>query len=599
MRSLLPATLLVWTGAVAGAFPQTGWAGEHVLSLDREAVRQRIADIKAARPKEYKMTVAERTEQQHPPGSVVMIAEQSDKADHDSGSNEHDLVQLMHSTAISSGPPGKGDNSTKFTAAPAHNPRRCGLSWDHAAVYCGGSCTYQCAGGKLNCYTDLPDCDGTYPAGQCVGVSRGVSDAWCVTASKTIDGPFSYSQSFYDHCVCEDVPIGRDTKVEGHRATENASLLPERGQELVKAIINRAATYDGLPSCTWAPHTSCSNTSQYECLAGRKKGECSGDNWYYRETECTASCVHTALLSPAPYYAVWRSGPRALPFHKGQKLPHYVSKEAADTKSYTRPFEHPARVLMSTYCRSSQIAFVGVSLFSPKYEVKAQRLLKSCNKLGVCCKATEMRSDVFGPSAPEGSEAFRYKTIAIKPIFLLSQIEKTAEPVVYLDVDLEFHQFPKLFLPGSWPEGPRDVALFNFWANETNVTLRRTPNIGSAVCFFNRTYRAKKLLTAWAEAMQYGTNQRAPDDQVLDTLLVQGGWLRHVSLGWLPVSYLRTMPSYYRGVDPVIDHDRGTQPGVSGHSSTKPLLPKVIWQEPVDKKEILDIELPEAKALPQ
>ena len=146
MRSLLPATLLAWAGAVAGAFPQTGWAGEHVLSLDREAVRQRIADIKAARPKEYKMTVAERTEQQHPPGSVVMIAEQSDKADHDSGSNEHDLVQLMHSTAISSGPPGKVDNSTKFTAKPVHNPRRCGLSWDHAAVYCGGSCTYQCAG---------------------------------------------------------------------------------------------------------------------------------------------------------------------------------------------------------------------------------------------------------------------------------------------------------------------------------------------------------------------------------------------------------------------------------------------------------------------
>jgi len=598
MRSLVPATLLAWTGAVSGAWPQTSWAGGHVLSADKEAVRQRIAAIKAARPQEYKMSVAERTEQQHPPGSVFMIADPNDKADREAGSNEHDLVQLVHNTAISSGPPGKSDNSTKFTSAPAHNPRRCGLSWDHAAVYCGGSCTYQCAGGKLNCYTDLPDCDGTYPAGQCVGISRGVTDAWCVTASKTIDGPFSYSQSFYDHCVCEDVPIGRDTKIEGHRATENASLLPPRGQELVKAIIDRGKTYDGLPTCTWSPAKSCSNTSQYECLAGREKGKCSGSNWYYREAECSASCVHTALLNPAPYYAVWRSGPRALPFHKGDKLPHYVSKEAAASKAYTRPFEHPARVLMSTYCRSSQIAFVGVSLFSPKYEVKAQRLLKSCNKLGVCCKATEMRPDVFGPAAPEGSEAFRYKTIAIKPIFLLTQIEKTAEPVVYLDVDLEFHQFPKLFLPGSWPEGPRDVALFNFWANETNVTLRRTPNIGSAVCFFNRTYRAKKLLTAWAEAMQYKTNERAPDDQVLDTLLVQGGWLRHVSLGWLPVSYLRTMPSYYRAVDPVIDHDRGTQPGVSGHSSTKPLMPKVVWMEPVEKTEILDIEVPKGE-LPQ
>ena len=106
--------------------------------------------------------------------------------------------------------------------------------------------------------------------------------------------------------------------------------------------------------------------------------------------------------------------------------------------------------------------------------------------------------------------------IALKPLFLLDQMEKTLEPVVFLDVDLEFHQFPELFLDDSWPDGPRDVALFNFWANETNITYRHTPNIGSAVAYFNQTYRAKHLLTAWAEAMQYSTNSRAPDDQALD-----------------------------------------------------------------------------------
>ena len=100
--------------------------------------------------------------------------------------------------------------------------------------------------------------------------------------------------------------------------------------------------------------------------------------------------------------------------------------------------------------------------------------------------------------------------IALKPSFLLDQLEKTRQPVVFLDVDLEFHKFPDLFLYDSWPDGPRDVALFNFWANETNLTYRHTPNIGSAVAYFNQTYRAKKLLAAWAEAMKYGTNaQRA------------------------------------------------------------------------------------------
>ena len=82
---------------------------------------------------------------------------------------------------------------------------------------------------------------------------------------------------------------------------------------------------------------------------------------------------------------------------------------------------------------------------------------------------------------------------------------------------------PELFNYDSWPDGPRDVALFNFWANETNLTNRHTPNIGSAVAYFNQTDRARKLLTAWAEAMDYSTNAQAPDDQVLDKLLNEGG----------------------------------------------------------------------------
>ena len=70
--------------------------------------------------------------------------------------------------------------------------------------------------------------------------------------------------------------------------------------------------------------------------------------------------------------------------------------------------------------------------------------------------------------------------------------------------------------------------------------------------FFNQTSRARGVLTAWAEAMAWGTNTNAPDDQVLDRLLKEGGWLARASFGWLPSSYMRTMPSYYRGVDPVI-----------------------------------------------
>jgi hypothetical protein len=314
---------------------------------------------------------------------------------------------------------------------------------------------------------------------------------------------------------------------------------------------------------------------------------CSGENWYYREAECLSSCVHVSLLKPPPYYAIWRYGPRALPWASNDTLPHYTPKGSPSVlSSMSKYFDEPKKILMSRYCRSEQIAFVGVSFFSPNYEVKARRLLESCTTLGQCCKATMVGSDFLGPSAPEGSDAFRFQMIAMKPAFLLHQLEKTKQPVAFLDVDLEFHQVPKLFLPGSWPEGARDVALFNFWANETNLTYRHAPNVGSAVAFFNQTYRAKALLAAWAEAMQFSTNSQAPDDQVLDKLLKEGKWMGRVSLGWLPASYLRLMPAFYRGVDPVIDHDRGTQPGVAGHSQVHPQMPPVQWTEKVDKKEV-------------
>jgi hypothetical protein len=174
--------------------------------------------------------------------------------------------------------------------------------------------------------------------------------------------------------------------------------------------------------------------------------------------------------------------------------------------------------------------------------------------------------------------------------------------------DLEFHRFPVLFTPGSWPRFDRDVALFNFWANETLPKTKNRPNIGSGVAFFNRTKPARDLLTAWSEAMANPHNERAPDDQVLsplrpgprvscppserpgaphcpcspatnlqvlDLLLTHGEWLKRASFGWLPTSYLRTMPSFYRGIVPVIDHDHGSAPGLAKHSEAKPQYPKV------------------------
>ena len=70
---------------------------------------------------------------------------------------------------------------------------------------------------------------------------------------------------------------------------------------------------------------------------------------------------------------------------------------------------------------------------------------------------------------------------------------------------------------------------------------------------------------------------------MLDTLLVEGGWLARASFGWLPAAYLRTAPAYYQGVDPVIDHDHGNPPGLLKHSETRPRLPPVLKWVDIEK----------------
>ena len=40
---------------------------------------------------------------------------------------------------------------------------------------------------------------------------------------------------------------------------------------------------------------------------------------------------------------------------------------------------------------------------------------------------------------------------------------------------------------------------------------------------------------------------------------------------------MRTMPAYYNGVAPVIEHDHGSAPGLLKHSEAKPRLPKVLY----------------------
>merc|ERR1719258_911917 len=145
------------------------------------------------------------------------------------------------------------------------------------------------------CFKDLPGCDHNFPSGQCFGVKQGVSDAWCVESSKSIDGPFGAVTDFYDKCICEELVIGTNTPIEELHKPINASKMAPRSPELVQAAMEREKNFPGLPDCTWKPGPGCTNETQYECMAGAKAGQCSADNWYYKANVCTSSCVPTIM----------------------------------------------------------------------------------------------------------------------------------------------------------------------------------------------------------------------------------------------------------------------------------------------------------------
>ncbi len=440
---------------------------------------------------------------------------------------------------------------------------RCGFTWDDAAAKMGAGCYKDggCIpseetdnpdsywyGHNYSCYTDLPDNGLTVGGRTCQSISDTATDQWCTAFCND-------ASTFCDPLICDcvfdeglnntdhfrnEMSYDLNAPIAEHEPDLNVTNMPTRNDKLRNEVIKAGeAQPSGLPACTWRPDAGCTNETQYECIKNINRGHCSGENWFDQEPgplSCEASCVHVSLLHPAPYYALWYPGPLAKQWKADEKVPRYqhsVEKFSLHSRGINL---RKSDVMMSAICRSQDNQFVGISMYSPNYKAKAERLLRSCSRVGVCCIATLLPSDAFGPDAPEGSEAFRYETISSKPSFILGEMEATKHPVVFLDTDLEFHRFPQLFTPGSWPNGGRDVALFNYWGNETDYYHASTPTTGSGVVFFNQTSRAKAVLTAWAEAMAWWENQRAPDDQVLDTLLKEGGWLYRASYGWLPAA---------------------------------------------------------------
>jgi hypothetical protein len=160
-----------------------------------------------------------------------------------------------------------------------------------------------------------------------------------------------------------------------------------------------------------------------------------------------------------------------------------------------------------TYELPRPAAFLGISMYTDAYAYKAEYLRASCVAVGVCCALSHVPNDAFGEdtvaAAEEQSAAndgklpnyFRHRLIASKPLFILATLRASALPVAWMDVDLEFHQFPELFqpaAPATWRTA-RDVLLWNWQANVSMFRGRRL-KMASGVAFFNKTEPAEVRL---------------------------------------------------------------------------------------------------------
>ena len=281
-----------------------------------------------------------------------------------------------------------------------------------------------------------------------------------------------------------------------------------------------------------------------------------------------------ARSTPAP-------GPKPAREQVSLRTPQYrIAPPVSSTPHYVHTAAYmslPAgvRVPLLQECSPALVqgaTFWAASMYTSGYAIKAKRLVASCEAWGVCCGTSLVPDGALLADAKEGSFKLRHRLIATKPLFILSTLRSSPLPLAWLDVDLEFHAFPTLFTRAGWLEHqspPRDVLLWNWQANVTAFHGRRL-KMASGVAWFNKTEAAELLLAAWAEAMAFEANQNAPDDQVMDLLVNDDGWIDRCAFGWLPESYLRMMPRH-RDIAPVIDHDRGAP--VSGKGRNSPIEP--------------------------
>ena len=341
---------------------------------------------------------------------------------------------------------------------------RCGFSWDDAAAKANlnmcktdGDCRNVNPGGarwrdsfdengqwlgdpEYGCWQDLPDYQRS-PQGDCVSKNpHRMSDLHCQLTCGATNGYGICSEN----CACAITSTAWDAGSPIQQPDEEVHNrdMPQKSPELVESV---SKEYDqipsGLPACGWQAGAGCTEVTQYECFDGHanrlawKQDQvpaCSHENWFGNEG-CERSCVHVNQLKPAPYYAIWIPGPQARDPLPGERMPLYKHNPDRMTPALRGISMQNLDVSMSRICKSNDHKFLAFTMYSPHYEEKALRLVRSCDRAGVCCKAVLLPPTAFGPDLAEDSLKFRFESISMKPAFIREQMRLTDLPIVYME----------------------------------------------------------------------------------------------------------------------------------------------------------------------
>jgi hypothetical protein len=196
--------------------------------------------------------------------------------------------------------------------------------------------------------------------------------------------------------------------------------------------------------------------------------------------------------------------------------------------------------------RPSRSGWTFVAMYTDDFADRAQLLIRSCKQHGAAIETQRIEPEDYR------------RTIASKPEFMLRTLKRLRRPIVYLDADFEVMQYPALF---DNPENA-DFMIYNWYADPGNSIGRYHPEVllsSSGVIYWNWTAGALRLLREW-RAMA-NANPLCADDQILDRVFNEGGYIRSVRCCWLPRSYLRIEP-YFPDTEPVLNH--ADAPGTNG-----------------------------------